>query len=142
MSAVRKGDTVKIECEGKLEDGKIFFTIEKEKPLTLTIGQGSIFPFLEQNLIDMEVGQTKEITLEPDQAYGQYNEQLVLSAPYDKFGPDFKPEIGKKVSVELQDNKRIVGVIIELVENIVTIDFNHPLAGKKLIFTVTLVSVD
>ena len=63
--------------------------MDKEKPLTLTIGQESIFPHLEQNLIDMEIGQTKEIILTPDQAYGQYNEQLVLSAPCDKFGPDF-----------------------------------------------------
>jgi len=142
MSAVKEGDTVNIECEGKLEDGKIFFTIEKEKPLKLTIGQGTVFPFLEESICSMEVGQTKEITLNPDQAYGQYNEQLVLSAPYDKFGPDFKPEMGKKVSVELQDNKRIAGVIIELVDNIVTIDFNHPLAGKKVIFTVTLLSIE
>jgi peptidylprolyl isomerase len=142
MSTVKQGDVVNIECEGKLPDGKIFFKIEKEKPLKLKVGQGAIFPELESNLIDMQIGQTKEVTLTPDQAYGEYQEQLLLSAPYDKFGEDFNPEVGKKVTVELQDNKRIMGVITEIEDNIVTIDFNHPLAGKTIIFIVTVISIE
>ena len=142
MSTVKLGDIVNIECEGKLEDGKIFLKIKKENPLKLKVGQGSIFPELESNLVDMQIGQTKEVTLTPDQAYGAYQDQLLLSAPYEKFGEDFKPEIGKKVTVELQDNKRIMGIVTDIEDNIVTIDFNHPLAGKSIILTVTVLSIE
>ena len=140
MSCVKKGDTVKINCEGKLQTGKIFFQNEKEKPLTLTVGTGAIFPKLDEELVDMEVGQTKEVILAPEDAYGTHNEQFILSIPQGEIQPDFEPEVGKKVAIQKED-KQFIGVVTEIKDELVTIDFNHPLAGQTVVFTVTIISI-
>ncbi len=141
MSSIQEGDIVDVICEGRLKDGTIFFQTMEEQPLRLTIGEGKLFLALEEQLIGMKPGESKTIELQPEEGFGSYNEKLILKAPKDSFSPEFKPVPGAKVSVEVYPGKKLVGTIIEVDDETVTIDFNHPLAGKKLIFAVTIVAI-
>ncbi|RLF40716.1 MAG: peptidylprolyl isomerase [Thermoplasmata archaeon] len=141
MSGIQEGDIVDVLCEGRLKDGTIFFQATEEQPLRLVVGEGKLFLALEEQLIGMKPGDSKTIELQPEEGFGSYNEKLILKAPKDSFNPEFKPVQGAKVSVEVYPGKKLVGTITEVDDETVTIDFNHPLAGKKLIFVVTIVAI-
>lgn len=142
MDVVKEGDTIQILCEGKLQDGRLFFKNDKDDPMTIVVGAGKIFPVLEQELRDMKVGESKTITLQPHDAFGDYNQNLVMVAPKESVDPQMEAEIGSRIDVDLPSGKKLTGVIKEISENTVTIDFNHPLAGKIVIFTVTILSIN
>ena len=141
MSGIQEGDIVDVFCEGRLKDGTIFFQTVEQQPLRLTIGEGKLFLAVEEQMIGMKPGESKTIEIQPEEGFGSYNEKLVLKAPIDSFSPDFKPTRGAKVSVEVYPGKKLVGTIIDTSDENVTIDFNHPLAGKKLVFDVKIVAI-
>ncbi|MBN2066646.1 MAG: FKBP-type peptidyl-prolyl cis-trans isomerase, partial [Candidatus Thermoplasmatota archaeon] len=120
--------------------GETVLKTQDDRPLELTLGEGVIPTSIENALVDMNVGDSKTITLEPAEAFGQRVDDLVVELPREGFTAGTDMKVGSMVSMSSSEGKKFTGAIIELNDDKVTVDFNHPLAGKKLIFTVTVVS--
>jgi len=141
MTKIKNGDNVSVHYTGKLEDGSVFDTslAEGREPLTVTLGQGQLIPGFENGLIDMTIGEMKTIEIEPENAYGDINPQLVSEVSLTQV-----PE-GVKAGDMLQGQNQFgpVNVVVtEIKESTAVLDMNHPLAGKKLIFDLEVVSVN
>ena len=141
MNFVKERDKVHILCEAKLEDGTVFYKNDEKNILEFVVGEGRFFPAVENAIKDMKEGETKTVTLEPEDAYGPHNDGLVVNAPKDRFRSDRDIDIGSRVKIDTLSGKTIHGTIIEVKGETFTVDFNHPLAGKRIMFTVTVVSV-
>ena len=140
MKKIQNGDTVIVNYTGKLEDGTIFDSSlnEGSEPLTSTLGQGQLIPGFENGLIDMIVGESKTIEIEPENAYGNYIAEMVTIV-----GKNQVPE-SIQVGETLQGNTPngpIIVKVVEITEDTVTLDANHPLAGKKLIFDLEVMGI-
>ena len=139
MEKIQNNSTVTVNYTGRLEDGSIFDSSlnEGREPLTATLGQGQLIKGFEQGLVDMSIGEKKTVEIDPMDAYGDYNPSLIQEVPKDKV-----PE-GVQEGHMLQANTPM-GVlnfrVSEIKEETITLDGNHPLAGKKLIFDLEVVS--
>jgi FKBP-type peptidyl-prolyl cis-trans isomerase 2 len=141
MSKVNTSSTVTVNYTGRLEDGTIFDSSlnEGREPLKATLGQGSLIPGFEAGLIDMEVGQKKTIEISHKDAYGEYREEMLAEVEKERIPSDV--EIGAMLQTFGQNGPMFVKVV-EIKENHVVIDANHPLAGKDLIFDLELLEVN
>ncbi len=142
MNSVKEGDKVNILCEAKLEDGTVCYKNKEENPLEFVVGEGKFFPAVEDSMKGMKKGESKTITLEPKDAFGDHKEDLVFIAPKDKFSSEAKIDIGAKVKVKMDSGQTVQGTITEKNNGTYTVDFNHPLAGKKAVFTITVSSIE
>jgi FKBP-type peptidyl-prolyl cis-trans isomerase 2 len=147
---IENGDTISVNYIGKLEDGTIFDTSIKEaaieagiynqmrdyEPLTFTVSAGQMIKGFDEGVVGMKVGEEKTFTIPPEEAYGEYIEELARELPVDAV--DFTPEIG----MQLVTDNGLTGTITEVRENNFVVDFNHDLAGKTLVFLVRIVSVE
>lgn len=140
MSKVKKDSTVTVHYTGRLEDGTIFDTshLEGRTPLNVKLGEGALIPGFENGLIDMEVGENKTVEIDVDQAYGQFNPELLGEVTKDKVPAEV--EVGHTLQTMTPQGPLNVRVV-EVKEDVVILDANHPLAGKKLIFDLELVSL-
>jgi len=141
MEQIKEGASVSVNYTGRLEDGTIFDTSLQEgrNPLTAILGQGQLIPGFENGLMGMSVGEKKTIEIQPEDAYGEVNPQLTQEVPLDKV-PD-----NVKVGDMLQGQNQYGPVQVtvkEVNESTVLLDMNHPLAGKKLIFDLEVVSIN
>ena len=142
MKVVRKGDTVKVEYVGSLEDGTVFDSSEKQKaPLEFVVGEGKIIKGFEEVVIGMKVGDEKEIKLPPKDGYGKHNPELVREMPKKCFPEDQVIQIGMIFMVNLQDGRQIQVKISAVTDETITVDANHPLAGKTLLFKIKLIEI-
>ncbi len=142
MSIVKKGNKIKVEYEGRLEDGTVFDSSDKhEMPLEFTVGAGQIIKGFEEAVVGMEIGQEKEITIQPNEAYGRHNPELVKEMPKDCFPEDQEVSVGMIFMMDLENGKQIPIRISKVSEDTVTIDLNPPLAGKTLIFKIKIVEI-
>jgi FKBP-type peptidyl-prolyl cis-trans isomerase 2 len=141
MDKITKNSTVTVNYTGKLEDGSIFDTslVEGREPLKAKLGEGQLIPGFESGLIDMSIGENKTIEIEPSDAYGEYNESLIVEVGKDKVPEEV--EVGMMLQTFGPMGPSIVKVK-EIKEDVVLIDANHPLAGKKLIFELEVVGVE
>ena len=140
MEFIEKGDKVQLSLEGKLENGEVFY--KKNDDSFITIGEKQIFPILEKEIIGLKIGETKIVTIKPRDAYGEYKEEFKMNIPKDRVDPDADMAVGNILVVSLEDGKKLKGVITEDCENSINVDFNHPYAGKKLVVTCTIVSIE
>jgi FKBP-type peptidyl-prolyl cis-trans isomerase 2 len=141
MTQITNGSSVSVNYTGRLEDGTIFDTSLQEgrEPLTAILGQGQLISGFENGLIGMTVGEKRTIEIEPKDAYGEINPQMVSEVALNQV-----PE-GVKEGDMLQGQNQygpVQVVVKEVKESTVVLDMNHPLAGKKLIFDLEVVSVD
>lgn len=137
---IKNGDKVKIDYEGTLNDGTIFDSSEKHgEPLEFEVGAGQIIPGFEDALIGMEKGDEKEITLQPTEAYGDHNPNLVQKIPKDQL-PNEVME-GMMLVVSLPNGVQMPVKVTGVTDEFVTIDLNHPLAGKVLKFKIKIVDI-
>lgn len=138
---VKVDDKVKVEYTGKLKSGEVFDKSKEGQPLEFTVGDGKIIPGFDQAVRGMEVNEEKEITIESDDAYGEKKEELIQDIPTDAFPDEFEPEIGRRLNLQSQDGQTFNGEITEIKDDSITVDLNHPLAGKDLIFNIKVVDV-
>ncbi|MEA2004498.1 MAG: peptidylprolyl isomerase [archaeon] len=139
---VKKGDKVKVEYTGTLEDGTVFDSSEKHgEPLAFEVGAGQMIKGFDDAVVGMEVGDEKEITLKPADAYGDPNSQLIQKVPKDKLPQDADLKTGMQLAMALPNGQQIPATITEIGDTEVTIDINHPLAGKTLNFKVKLIDI-
>ena len=138
---IKKGDNVKVEYTGTLQDGSVFDSSEKHgKPLEFEVGAGNMISGFDNAVVGMSEGEEKEFTLEPKDAYGDVNPQLNMKIPREKIpAEEVKP--GMVVMVGLKTGQQVPAKVTEVDEKEVTLDLNHPLAGKKLTFKIKIVGV-
>lgn len=136
---VKEGSTVQVEYTGKLADGTVFDTSEGRDPLQFTIGQQQVIPGFEEGVMGMAVGDSKEIVIEPDNAYGQPRDDLVQQVPRERLPQE--AEVGSMLAVSVAPGQQIPATVKELSDESATLDLNHPLAGKTLHFSITVKDV-
>ena len=141
MSKVKEGDTVKVHYTGTLTDGTVFDTSEEREPLEFTLGQGQLIPGFEKAVVGMNVGDSTEVEIPSDDAYGESREDLVISVPKDQLPDDVEPQVGMQLQVNQQDGQPIPVRITDVGEENLTLDANHPLAGQDLKFEIELVEI-
>jgi FKBP-type peptidyl-prolyl cis-trans isomerase 2 len=141
MTGAKKGDRINLKCEIKLEDGTICYKTEEEDSLQFTLGEDNFLPKIESELFEMEEGQSKVITLEPEEAFGPFIEDLLIEAPKNVFKSEVELEVGSKVKINTPSGENYYGIITELSEEKLKLNLNHPLAGKKLIIDLKLDSI-
>jgi len=142
METAKKGDKVKVEYIGTLEDGTIFDSSEKhEAPLEFIIGEGHIIEGFDNAVEGMKIGEEKEIKLAPNQAYGEYNEELKKDIPKEIFPQDQTLQQGMVFMLNLPSGQQVPARISEIKDQEVTIDLNPPLAGKTVIFKIKLLAI-
>lgn len=141
MQQVKNGDTVKVHYHGKLNDGSTFDSSQGREPLEFEVGSGMVIQGFDNGVTGMAVGEKKTINIPADEAYGQKEDDRIMDFPLDRFPPDMKPEVGMELNMSNGQGQNIPVVITEVNENSVTLDANHPLAGKELIFDLELVDI-
>ncbi len=141
MSKVKAGDTVRIHYTGTLNDGTRFDSSEGRDPLEFTLGGGQIIPGLEREIIGMKVGDRKTVSAAADDAYGQPDPAAIQEVPRSAIPPEIDLVVGGRLQAVTQDGQQIAVTIAAVTEDTVTMDANHPLAGKDLVFEVELVEI-
>ena len=141
MTQAKSGDTVKIQYTGRLDDNSVFDTSVDREPIQFTIGQGRTIPALEEAVIGMETGETKTVEISAEQGYGPYQKELVHTVSRKVLRAEIEPEIGKRLKATSMDGRAFSVTISDVSEKTVTMDANHPLAGKDLTFDIELISI-
>jgi len=141
MTQAQNGNTVKVHYTGKLENGEVFDSSEGREPLEFTIGQGQMIPGFEAAVIGMKAGETKTAAkVAADQAYA-YHEELVMEVGRDQIPENLSTEVGQRLQAQQPDGQVLVVEIVAATDDTVTLDANHPLAGKDLYFDLEVVEV-
>lgn len=137
----KQGDTVTVHYTGKLENGTVFDSSKNKDPIQFKIGDASIIAGFEQAIIGMKKGEAKTVKISPDNAYGPHLPELVSDVEKNQFPPHITPELGQQLEIRQPDGPSIVVTITDVKDSMVTLDANHPLAGKDLIFDIELVDI-
>jgi peptidylprolyl isomerase len=135
------GDVVKVEYTGKLKDGSIFDSNVDGEPLEFTVGAGQMISGFDEAVVGMEKGESKTIEIAPDQAYGERDEKMIITVEKKQLPENINPEIGQKLMMGLANGSQIVVTIVEVSDTTVTLDANHELAGKDLIFDIKILDI-
>jgi FKBP-type peptidyl-prolyl cis-trans isomerase 2 len=139
---IKKGDKIKVDYTGTLEDGTVFDSSEKHgQPLEFEVGSGQIIKGFDEAVIGMKEGEEKEIKIEAANAYGDHKPELIKKVPKDQLPKEQEPKVGMVLMLSTPDGKQFPAKIAEVGDADVSIDLNHPLAGKNLTFKVKVVSI-
>lgn len=141
MEKAKSGDTVTVKYVGKMDDGKVVASSEDRGPLEFTLGQGEVLPGLDQAVMGMSQGESKEVTITADQAFGQREEDKVITVDRERFSPEVELSAGQRMVLTDSEGREVPVKITEVTDNNVTLDGNHPLAGQDLSFEIELLKV-
>jgi len=141
MQQVKKGDTVKVHYHGKLVDGTTFDSSEGRDPLEFQVGAGMMIKGFDEGVLEMNVGQKKTISILPENAYGLSDPDSIIDFPISNFPSDMKPEVGMQLNMRDNTGNTFPVVISAVKEETVSLDANHPLAGKELVFDIELIDI-
>ena len=141
MNRARHGSRVKVHYTGRLEDGTLFDSSLERGPLEFTVGDGKIIPGLEAAIVGMSPGGKKTVRVPPEQAYGSYQSEMVFVVGRKQIPDDLTPEAGQKLEIQHSDGRTALLLVTAVTEATVTLDANHPLAGKTLTFELELLDV-
>lgn len=159
MAQAKKGDKVLINYTGSLEDGTVFDTTLEDPecgpdgcdlddcgcgesgPMELTIGAGEFFPQIEDALVGMNVGEKKTVVIPAEEAFGEYDIEKVFNVPRSDVPEDLKPEVGDELTLSNDEDEEIEVTVVEVNDESITFDSNHPLAGEDLTFEIELLEI-
>ena len=142
MSQVKQNDTVKVHYTGKLIDGQIFDSSLEREPLEFTIGDGKLIPGFENAIIDMKLNDKKTVEITKEDAYGDILEELFHQVPKDQLPQDMEPEVGMGLASKGPDGVEHQFRVMEVKEDHIIVDGNHPLAGQDLVFELEVVGIN
>ncbi len=135
---VKSGNKVKVNYKGTLENGEVFD--QSKEPLEFVVDSGSLIKGFNEGVKGMKVGEKKKIEISPEEAYGPKRDDLKQEIPKEFFrGAELKE--GNIVNLQTQDGRIIQATVEEIKDEAIVVDFNHPLAGKKLIFEIEVVDI-
>lgn len=141
MAEASVGDTVRVSYEGRLDDGTVFDSSLAGDPLEFTLGTDEVIQGFEQAISGMESGQSKTVTLDPDEAYGDRDEDLVFTVEREQLPEDLDPDVGDRLQVRPQEGDAFEVHVADVGDDRVVLDANHPLAGQELTFEIELVEI-
>ncbi|TYC80007.1 peptidylprolyl isomerase [Stappia sp. BW2] len=142
MTEAKSGDTVRLHYKGTLDDGSVFDSSEGRDPLEFTVGSGQIIPGLDQAIPGMKVGDEKTVRIEPDNAYGAHNPGARQAVPRSNIPDNIPLEVGLQLQAQTENGQMMTVTVVEISENEVILDANHPLAGQALTFEIQLTSIN
>jgi peptidylprolyl isomerase len=138
--AANVGDTVRVHYVGTLDNGDRFDASVGGDPLEFTLGSGQVIPGFEEAITGMEIGETKQVRIPAEQAYGPYRDEMVLAIPRDQLPGDVELETGQQVQMQ-QGDYTFIAVVEDVSDGAVTFNANHPLAGEALNFDLKLMEI-
>jgi FKBP-type peptidyl-prolyl cis-trans isomerase 2 len=141
MGQAKNGDTVKVHYTGKLDDGTVFDSSVDREPLEFKIGEGRLIPGFEQAVIGMSSGESKSTTIPHKEAYGRRQEQMVQTIDRNLVPADLELKVGQLLRMTRPDGQAAMAKVKDFSDSNVTLDLNHPLAGKDLTFDIDLVEI-
>lgn len=142
MSKAAKGNRVRVHYTGTLADGSVFDSSrERGEPLEFVLGQGQLIPGFERAVEGMAPGESAKVTIPSDEAYGPRNEQAVRRMERSKLPPKIPAREGERIMMRAPDGGMMPMTITSIEGDMVTLDGNHPLAGKDLTFDIELVEI-
>jgi peptidylprolyl isomerase len=139
MTEVRNGDVVRVHYTAKLTDGTEFDSSAGQDPLEFTVGAGQIIAGLDSRIDGMAVGEKSTVTIPADEGYGPRDEAQVQTVPRSAVPEDTK--VGSRLQANTQDGRKIPLTVVQLDEERATVDANHPLAGKDLVFDIEVLEI-
>ncbi|MBI4685747.1 MAG: FKBP-type peptidyl-prolyl cis-trans isomerase [Nitrospirae bacterium] len=142
MAKVKEGDTVRVHYTGRLEDGTVFDSSEEDSPLEFTIGKSDLIKGFEQGVLGMSAGESKTIRIQAEDAYGSHKQGMVFEFQKHKAPENFNPEIGQQVNMHRADGQLVAVTVVGKSDTSFTMDCNHLLAGKNLVFDIKLVEIE
>lgn len=135
------GDTVLFHYTGSLTDGTVFDSSSGREPLRVTLGSGQVIPGVDDALVGMEPGEEKSVTLAADEAYGPRRPELLHEVERAAIPPEVDIEVGKQLEGRDTGGQRLRLTVVDVADDKVTLDANHPLAGQDLQFELQLVEI-
>ena len=141
MTQAKSGDTVRIHYTGTLDDGTQFDSSAGRDPLEFALGGGQVIPGFDNAVDGMTVGDSKTVTIPPEEAYGQRHEQLVQQVSRSALPDEIEPAVGMQLQSQSPEGQVMMLVVTEVEEEAITVDANHPLAGQALTFDIELVEI-
>lgn len=146
MAQAKEGDRVRVHYTGRLDDGTVFDSSECGEddcgcghgPLEFTIGAGEVIPGFDAGVTGLSEGESKSIHIPAEEAYGDRNDQMMAVVPRGDLPPDMNPQVGQQLEVTQEDGQVFQVTVVEVTDDTITIDANHPLAGKALNFDIRL----
>ncbi len=139
--AIQEGATVSVHYTGKLPDGTVFDSSEGRDPLTFTVGSGELIPGFDRAVVGKAVGDKTTVECPPEEAYGPRDENRIMKLERERL-QNIEPEVGQFLGLEDDQGNPHQASVTEVTDTHVTLDFNHFLAGKTLVFEIEVVSVE
>lgn len=141
MSGVRKGDKVRLHYTGKLDDGTVFDTSVERKPFEFVVGSGKVIKGFDEGVVGMAEGSRRTIRIPAAEAYGPYRDDASWKIPRIDLPKTMEPQVGMALQMSGKDGKPMRLHVTAVTPIDITVDRNHPLAGKDLTFELELVEI-
>ncbi len=141
MKKVENGTFVSVTYTGTLEDGEVFDTSDGCGPLEFQVGAGQLIKGFEDAVMGMSLNEKKEFTLEPEDAYGGHDENRLRDFPRSELPENVEPKVGDTLAFSTPQGHQIPARLIEMDDEKLTFDLNHPLAGESLTFAIEIVGI-
>jgi len=138
---IAQGDQVTLHFRLSLESGFIVEDTWNDEPLQITIGDGALIEGLEKEILGLRSGDRKDVWLGPDQAFGFRDEERIMQMSRDEFPSEIELETGKIIGFATPSGEEVAGSVLIIDDNQITVDFNHPLAGKRIEFELEIVAI-
>ena len=141
MQQAKSGDKVKVHYHGRLTNGETFDSSEGRAPLEFEVGGGMVIKGFDDGVTGMSVGDKKTVNIPSAEAYGPRNPEMIIDFPKDKFPGEMELEVGMPLMMNNGAGQQFQVVVVEIKDDVVMLDANHPLAGQDLIFDIELVEI-
>lgn len=141
MEVAKKGNRVKVHYTGKLHDGTIFDSSIEREPLEFVVGDGNMIKGFDKAVEGMQKGETVTANIPSSEAYGERRADMMVDVPIDQVPENINPTVGQQLSIQQANGQAMPVVVTAVSDDKITLDANHPLAGKDLTFEINLVEI-
>lgn len=138
---VKLNDSIKVHYTGTIESGEVFDSSLERDPLEFIVGEGKLLKGFEEGVVGMKVDDSKEISIPSAEGYGELRPDLVAEVDKKNLSPEIEPVVGMELMSKYPDGSDVVVRIVEVKEDTITVDANHPLAGRDLKFNITILDI-
>ena len=145
MSKVQAGDQITVVYDGILENGEIFESSKDTGPLKFIVGLGTVMDAFEKNVIGMEIGETREVTVSSEDVFGEHKPELVQTISHSALGEGIEAQVGMVLGMTIEkdcQSHQVPAMVVKIVGDEITLDYNHPLAGRELTYRITLQKIE